>query len=102
MKLTSYRSTCTARKPKPPQLKFNCLFNDHFHYLFFFFQKYFVRKNWRGEVESLLKNGTVDGYAYQTCYSRARFTLREAPGTLGIFAKSSCRISVNPKKSSTI
>ena len=29
-----------------------------------FFLKYFVRKNWRGGVESLLKNGTVDGYAY--------------------------------------
>ena len=28
------------------------------------FVKYFVRKNWRGEVESLLKNGTLEGYAY--------------------------------------
>ena len=23
-----------------------------------------MRKNWRGGVESLLKNGTIDGYAY--------------------------------------
>ena len=30
----------------------------------YFFQKYFLRKNWRGGVESLLKNGTIDGYAY--------------------------------------
>ena len=25
---------------------------------------YFVRKNWRGGDELLLKNGTLDGYAY--------------------------------------
>ena len=30
---------------------------------------YFERKNWRGGVESLLKNGTIDGYAYLACYS---------------------------------
>ena len=47
MKLTSYRSTCTARGPRTPQLKFNNLFNEHFSKIFFF--KYFVRKNWRGE-----------------------------------------------------
>ena len=32
-----------------------------------FFYKYFVRKNWRGGGELnelLLKNGTIDGYAY--------------------------------------
>ena len=29
-----------------------------------FFLKYFVRKNWRGGDASLLKNGTLDGYAY--------------------------------------
>ena len=29
------------------------------------FQTCFARKNWRGGVESLLKNGTIDGYAYQ-------------------------------------
>ena len=29
-----------------------------------FFIKYFVRKNWQGGGESLLKNGTIDGYAY--------------------------------------
>ena len=29
-----------------------------------YFLKYFVRKNWRGGGESLLKNGTIDGYAY--------------------------------------
>ena len=30
----------------------------------YFFKKYFVRKNCRSEGESLLKNGTIDGYAY--------------------------------------
>ena len=30
MKLTSYRSTCTARGPKTPQFKFNNLFNERF------------------------------------------------------------------------
>ena len=47
-----------------------------------------------GEVggESLLKNGTIDGYAYYTCYYRAEFTMGEAPGTLEIFATSSCQI----------
>ena len=62
MKLISYRSTFTARGPRTPQLKFSNLFNEHFPRYFFF--KYFVRKNWRGGGESLLKNGTIDGYAY--------------------------------------
>ena len=61
MKLTSC-STCTARGPRPPQFIFNNLFNEHIPKLFFL--KYFVLKNWRGGVESLLKNGTIDGYAY--------------------------------------
>ena len=30
----------------------------------YFFKISFVRKNWRGEGESLLKNDTIDGYAY--------------------------------------
>ena len=30
----------------------------------------------------LLKNGTIDGYAYQACYYRVGFTLRGTPGTL--------------------
>ena len=46
----------------PPQLKFNNLFNQHFPRLIFF--KYFVRKTWQGEDESLLENGTNDDYAY--------------------------------------
>ena len=29
----------------------------------YFFEQ-FVRKNWRGGSELLLKNGTIDGYAY--------------------------------------
>ena len=61
MKLTS-RSTCTAMGPRLSQLIFNNLFIEHIPKLFFL--KYFVRKNWRGGVESLLKNGTIDGYAY--------------------------------------
>ena len=28
------------------------------------FLKHFVRKNWKGGGESLLKNGTIDGYAF--------------------------------------
>ena len=44
-----------------------------------------MRKNWRGGVESLLKNGTINGNAYFTCYSWAGFTLRGARGTWGIF-----------------
>ena len=28
------------------------------------FLKVFLRKNWGGGGESLLKNGTIDGYAY--------------------------------------
>ena len=35
MKLTSYRSTCTARGLRPPQLKFNNLLNAHFPSYFF-------------------------------------------------------------------
>ena len=33
--------------------------------------KYFVRKNSQGGG---VKNGTIDGYAYYTCYFRAGFT----------------------------
>ena len=62
MKVISYRSAYTARGPWPPQLKFNILFKEHFSLLFF--KNYFVRKNSRGGGESLLKNGTIDGYAY--------------------------------------
>ena len=75
----TYKSTCTARRPRPSQLKFNNLFNEHFPGYFFF--KYFVRKNWRGEGELLLKNSTIDGNASKTCYSWAGFTLRGGPGT---------------------
>ena len=60
MKLTSYRSTCTATGLRPPQLKFNNLFNKRFPYFF----KVFRAKNWQGGGESLLKNGAIDGYAY--------------------------------------
>ena len=37
---------------------------------------YFVRKNWQGVGELLLKNGTIDGCIYLPCYSPAGFTLR--------------------------
>ena len=57
-----------------------------------------MRKNWRGEDELLLKNGTLDGYACEPCYFRAGYTLRVAPGTLEIFATSSCQIQVKTKK----
>ena len=61
MKFTSYRSTCTAKEPRPLQLKFSSLFNEHYFSLAIFL-KYFVRKNWQGGGESFLKNGTIDGY----------------------------------------
>ena len=64
MKLTSYRNIYTARGPRYPQLNFNNLFNEHFPLLFLFCLKYFVRKNWQGGGEALLKNGTIDGYAF--------------------------------------
>ena len=51
-----------AKGPRPLQLKFSSLLVEHFPQLFF--KKYFVRENWRGGGESLLKNGTIDGYAY--------------------------------------
>ena len=36
MKITGYRNICPARGPRPPQLKFNDLFNQHFPWLIFF------------------------------------------------------------------
>ena len=51
-----------------------------------------MRKNWRGVDKLLLKNRTIDGYADLPRYSRVEFTLRIAPGTLEIFATSSCQI----------
>ena len=62
MKLTNYRSTRTARGPRTLQFKFNNLFNEHIPQLFF--EKYSVRKNWRGEGELLLKDRAINGYAY--------------------------------------
>ena len=41
-------------EPRPPQLEFTNLFNEHFSWLMFF-SKYFERKNWRGGGELLLK-----------------------------------------------
>ena len=49
--------------PKAPQFKFNKLFNEHFPSPNFF-QKSFVRKNWRGGDELFLNNSTIDGYAF--------------------------------------
>ena len=42
----------------------------------------------------------ISGHAHSPSYSRAGFTLREAPGTLGIFATSFCQIQVKTKKKS--
>ena len=61
MKLTGYRSTCTAGDPEP--LNSNSIICSMSIFLAIFL-KYFVRKNWRGGGESLLKNDTIDGYAY--------------------------------------
>ena len=62
MTLIGYRSTCTTRGPRPPQLKFNNLFNKHFPIAIMF--GILCVKNWRGGGELLLKNDTIDGYAY--------------------------------------
>ena len=50
MKLTSIRSTCTTTGPRPPQFKFNNLFNKHFSEIIFFSSKVFYRVK-TGEVE---------------------------------------------------
>ena len=47
MKLTIYRSTCTARGRRTPQFKFNNLLNEHFPG--YFFKSIFCVKT--GEVE---------------------------------------------------
>ena len=96
MKITSYSSAYTARRPRPPQFKFNNLFNEHFPWLNFL--SILSRKNWRGRGELLLKNDAMDGFAYKPFYCRAGFTLRGAPGTLGIFPTSSCQKYVKIKK----
>ena len=50
------------------------------------------RKNWQGGGELLLKNGTMNSYAYKPCFDRARFTLRGALKDQKIFAKSCCQL----------
>ena len=40
------------------------------------FFKYLVRESWRGGGELLLKNGTINDYAYWQCYFWAGFTSR--------------------------
>ena len=47
-----------------PSIKFNYVINKHFPKLIFFFKSIFSCKNWQGGGELLLKNGTIDGYAY--------------------------------------
>ena len=56
----------------------------------------------RGKSELLLKNGTIDGYANYLSYSQAGFTLRLAPGTVGIIATSSYQIQVKTKTKGSI
>ena len=62
----------------------------------------YIPARWRWITELLLKNGTVDGYAYQPCYCQDEFTSPWVPGTLEIFAKSLCQIQVKTKKSLSI
>ena len=45
------------------QLRFNTLLNEHFPWLIFH-RRILSRRKWRGRGELLLKNGTIDGYAY--------------------------------------
>ena len=98
MKLTSC-STCPVRGPRPPLLKFNDLFNEHIPELFFL--KYFVRKNCRGGVASLLKwyhrwlrllNVLFLGRIYNA----------QGPWHLWDFATSACQMQAKTKKSATI
>ena len=77
--ITSCRSTCTARGPRPPQFKLNNFFNEHFPKLIFFFKSILSRKNWRdGSELLLLKNGTVNG-------TPTNQVIAEGPGNFGDF-----------------
>ena len=59
MKITICTSTCTAWGARPPQFKFNSLFNEHFQPLIFF-KSILLRKNWRDGDKLLLKTDTID------------------------------------------
>ena len=51
------------RRAQAPQFDFNNFFSEHFPQLIFF-QKILSRKNWQSGGELLLKNVTMDSYAY--------------------------------------
>ena len=56
---TAYKT----KRYKPPEFKFNSLFNELFPKLIFFIS-ILSRKNWRGGGGLLFKNGKINGYAY--------------------------------------
>ena len=56
MQITSYKTTCTSKRPEPFKLKFNNLFNEHSPKLVFFFKSIFSLKTLRNGGELLLKN----------------------------------------------
>ena len=54
MKMIEFRSTCLIREHRPPQFKFNSLFNKHFAKLIFFVKSLFSHKK-SSEVDCDLK-----------------------------------------------
>ena len=63
MKMTSCRSTGTAREPG--SLNSNSIIQWAFSLANLFFKSILSSKSWRGRVEVfVLKNGAIDGYPY--------------------------------------
>ena len=71
-----------TRGPRPTQLKFNNLFNEHFSQLFFF-KSFLSRKSWRQKL--LFNNDTIDGCVYKPCYCPGRIYIALGPWHFGDF-----------------
>ena len=78
MKISSFRSTCRYDE----EAQALNLFNEYFSNIKFFFKSILSRKNWRGGDEVLLKNGTLDGYAYKLCCFSGRIYVAPDEGPL--------------------
>ena len=50
IKTSAFKSTCLTRGHRPPQFKFNTLFNKHFALIIYFLSKVFYRTK-TGEVD---------------------------------------------------
>ena len=101
MKTTSYRSTYTARWPRPSQFK--NLFNEHSPYWSkFLFKVFFWIKTGEVEVNCYWKMYNRYSYAYKPCYCPGRIYIELGPWHFGIFAIFSCQIQVKTKKNLTV